>query len=385
MPLLSHTGLPVGSKAINAAQTTLEEDKISEIGGTRAALPQVEEGDIDWSTFDFGQDEDMLSTDKKVGDIVDEEEEESTAKAPLDIETLMATLKGDKKVKSSLKAAKGKDSSIGTKEMLEEEAFDFDSLGLIPGVGEEDVDWEEEEEVDKKSSKSGLAGKKGSKSLPDMGDATSADAPFNPVGREFTVLDSWETPKEWLENPEFQDHVGVEVWSNYPESDFHGADETIQEEDEWFMQSMAHVMEITDMYLLDHGERCQLIDDRKHWEREMNRVLGEEEGLFLEDIPRYLTPDIDRGVVYSDDIIEMKGKLSLHVAQDDPHIQFKDDVFTHNTELMVMNQIGTIREQYEWQPTLTEEEWEIDESILPLIDPLIKYVNFAATLRSTKV
>lgn len=46
----------------------------------------------------------------------------------------------------------------------------------------------------------------------------------------------------------------------------------------------------------------------------------------------------------------MKGKLTLHMYQDPPHILFANDSFTHNQEFETMNKIGTIRDQYEWQP-----------------------------------
>jgi hypothetical protein len=79
-------------------------------------------------------------------------------------------------------------------------------------------------------------------------------------------------------------------------------------------------------------------------------IIGGEEGYDREPIPGYLTPDIDRGVIYSDELIEMKGKLTLHMYQDPPHILYANDSFTHNQEFETMNKIGTIRDQYEWQP-----------------------------------
>ena len=33
----------------------------------------------------------------------------------------------------------------------------------------------------------------------------------------------------------------------------------------------------------------------------------------------------------------------------------------NSTEFVTMNQIGTMREQYEWQPTIPEEDWVIEE------------------------
>ena len=86
-----------------------------------------------------------------------------------------------------------------------------------------------------------------------------------------------------------------------------------------------------DMYLTDHQGKSAANDERKFWERKMNKVLGGEEGCDREDIPSHLTPDADRGVVYSDELIEMKGKLTLHMAQDPPHIMYANDTFVHNT------------------------------------------------------
>ena len=85
------------------------------------------------------------------------------------------------------------------------------------------------------------------------------------------------------------------------------------------------------MYLTDHQGKSAANDNRKFWERKLNKVLGGEEGCEREDIPSFLTPDADRGVVYSDEIIEMKGKLTLHMAQDPPHIMYANDTFVHNT------------------------------------------------------
>jgi len=38
----------------------------------------------------------------------------------------------------------------------------------------------------------------------------------------------------------------------------------------------------------------------------------------MEPIPLYLTPDIKRGVKYSNELIEMKGKVTLHPEFIDP-------------------------------------------------------------------
>ena len=148
--------------------------------------------------------------------------------------------------------------------------------------------------------------------------------------KETLISRGWRTPASWVSSSsEFADHVGFEVWSQYPDEEFHGADDRMWEEDEWTAQSMKHVMDVTDLYLTDHDACTAISDERKHWERAVNRVLGLEHDFEIEDIPPHLTPDKDRGVVYGDDLIEMKGKLSLHPYQDPPHIMFANDTFVH--------------------------------------------------------
>lgn len=208
-------------------------------------------------------------------------------------------------------------------------------------------------------------------------------------------------PPEWLDNPEFADHVGFEVWSQYPVSEFYGADDSVWDEDVFLKQSLAHVQRVTDEYLVDHEHETQEVDDYRTWERVLyHQITGDGEverdraGVPIlneagepnvrEDIPIYLTPDKNRGVDYSDEVIEMKSKMTLHVALPPPAKLFENDSFTHNTDFETMNKIGTIRVQYDWQPELTLLPYHIDQAIVHKIEPVMQYVNYAAKLRSTK-
>jgi len=174
------------------------------------------------------------------------------------------------------------------------------------------------------------------------------------------------------------------VWSQYPEEEFHAADDSLWDEDEWTAEAMAHVTEVTDLYLTDHGQRAAVIAERRFWEREMNRVLAGEEDCEREGIPMHLTPDLDRGVVYSDELVEMKGKMTLHPLQPAPAVLFANDTFTHNTDFETMNKIGTMREQYEWQPTVSPEQWLVEEHKLPALRPVLDFANHVAALVSTR-
>eukprot|EP01041_Mallomonas_annulata_P006161 gene6161-12476_t len=191
------------------------------------------------------------------------------------------------------------------------------------------------------------------------------------------------TPKEWMQNPEFANHVGVEVWGNYDPVEFAEADDRWWDEDVYLAMSMKHVMRVTDEYLNDHTIKSADIDDIKYWERKLVSSFTNEDHM-KEPIPSYLTPDKDRGVEYSDDIIEMKGKKTLHPWQPPPAIMFENDTFSPNEDVMPVMKTGTVREQYNWEPTGDPADYEIDPEVLEKIRPVLRMGNFIADLKSTK-
>lgn len=173
------------------------------------------------------------------------------------------------------------------------------------------------------------------------------------------------------------------MWSNYDSAEFEGADDQWWDEDVYLAQSVQHLLTVTDEYLNDHTKLSAENDERKYWDRVLwSTFTGE--NITLEIVPEYLTPDKDRGVVYSDELIEMKGKTALYPMEADPVDAYVNDTFTHNEELDMTNKIGTIRVQYDWKPDLNLAH-EIEEDKLARIAPLLNYVNHAAILRSTKV
>lgn len=50
-----------------------------------------------------------------------------------------------------------------------------------------------------------------------------------------------------------------------------------------------------------------------------------------------------------------------------------------------MNKIGTIRDQYEWQPRGDASTWLIEKEKLAKVQPLVDFINHAGELKSTKV
>jgi hypothetical protein len=194
---------------------------------------------------------------------------------------------------------------------------------------------------------------------------------------------SWRTPPEWLQTEEFATSVPFEVWSEHDSQWFEGADDEVWDEDVYFSQSMAHIMRVTDVYLEDHTRQNERNEDMKYWEKAVFKsVTGED--VMIDPIPLYLTPDIGRGVVYSDELIEMKGKMTLMPEIPEPEVAYVNDTFTHNEDMGFMNMVGTIRIQYDWQPDESLKPYLIEKEKIAHIQPVINYVNHAAKLLSTK-
>jgi hypothetical protein len=81
-------------------------------------------------------------------------------------------------------------------------------------------------------------------------------------------------------------------------------------------------------------------------------LAGSDLSVINRTFPIYLTPDINRGINYTNTVIEMKSKIVLETKLPPPSELWKNDVFTPNKELVVLNQIGTIRGQYDWRRTV---------------------------------
>ena len=199
----------------------------------------------------------------------------------------------------------------------------------------------------------------------------------------------WRTPEAWLQQEEFNEHVDFNVWNNYDECDFYSADDSLWIEDICFGKSIEHILAVTDEYLTDHTSINNAIDDKKFWERQLHAKVIEassgevDESLYREPIPGHLTPDQELGVTYSNEILEMKGRLTLAAELPPPAELWKDDTFNYANDTALLNSVGTIREQYEWTPVDVEKR-HIDDAIKVKIEPLIRYANHAAKLVSTR-
>jgi hypothetical protein len=226
------------------------------------------------------------------------------------------------------------------------------------------------------------------------------------------------TPIAWLDKlkndpPNGIELVDYEVWSKYDPILFHGGDDEEWLEDRYLSQAVEHITKVLKLYLRDHDEMmehvedCQFIekyvrmklDDYYHDKLKIERVdepkpagwgrlptLENNANLdarLLQDIPVYLVPELHVGVNYTDTVFEMRNKRILEPEREDPRVQYKDDKFAPNDEVLTLNEVGTIREQYNWLPEAREHA--IDISVAEKLQPVIQFLNHAAELQSTKV
>lgn len=199
------------------------------------------------------------------------------------------------------------------------------------------------------------------------------------------VLRGWRTPADWLSAPCFAEHVGIEEWGRADAFAHLGAfeDDEWSDEDVHTAMSVRLVLAVADLYLRDHLQQSRRDDDLRYWQRQLSNRISDRV-VEREEIPLYLTPDIDRGVEYGDEIYEMKGKITLHPAQPPPAVMFANDSFTPNEELRPVSPIGTVREVYDWTPTSAADAWRVDPAVAARIGPLLLFVNHAAALRCTR-
>ena len=74
---------------------------------------------------------------------------------------------------------------------------------------------------------------------------------------------------------EFADHVGFEVWSKYPEEEFHGADDRMWDEDEWTAQVRGGLLPAVVSSAINSPIHCanNILRPRRRWPRRYCIVL----------------------------------------------------------------------------------------------------------------
>jgi hypothetical protein len=182
---------------------------------------------------------------------------------------------------------------------------------------------------------------------------------------------------------ESEGYVGYDTWSKYGPDEGFDLDDFAQDDDIHYAQTMHHFKQVTDLFLDDHSRAVRFQDTQNNFTRVLsNALLGTNHT--QEAFPSYLTPDANRGIKYTDVIIEMKGKRILHPVMPDPAVAYANDSFGPNPDAVAMNTIGTIRVQYDWQPR-KDLVHEIEPHKVERLRPVIAFINHAAELQSTKV
>ena len=189
-------------------------------------------------------------------------------------------------------------------------------------------------------------------------------------------------PYEEKEIPlEFKNHVGYEVWSKYEVND-----QMLTFRDLSYAYSIKRYRE----NVLKSGMGSNILGmlANSDTQRFLDRYLEFakcEEPFSVEPIPAYLTPDLARGVNYTNTLLEMKNKKVMERWRPPLKEEFKEEDFSYNNKVRPLHLSGTIREQYDWRPTITKEQGEIDPEIAKKIKPVLDFANFTVELWSTKV
>lgn len=187
-------------------------------------------------------------------------------------------------------------------------------------------------------------------------------------------------PRRYFDHPRWKDHVGYESYSQYNPLLF--SDEHMNEEDVLTILGLRKFRENTDRYVTNHHDRIAIINTAKANDRFLRAKLHDPAVSYpvKQEIPMYMTPDKNRGIEYTDTIIEMRSKMVLEPKS----MKFSDGPYTTNDDVIQTYEGGTFLEVY--NPTPTEGvEYVIEKEKVKIIQPAIRYINHMATLQSTKV
>lgn len=193
----------------------------------------------------------------------------------------------------------------------------------------------------------------------------------------------WSTPRDWLTHPDLQNHTNFQYWSTQPEVEYHAGDEMFWDEDISYGLCAAKLNSILECLSRDNLEVKHKNNELRYWERLLEGKLLSE-NLVNETIPPAFVPDKDRGIVYGNEMIEMKGKATLKRWQPSIDERYANDTFGYNEDFDMVNQIGSCRDQLNWWQEYDEADFEIESEVVDKIQPLLDFVGQAAILKSTK-
>jgi hypothetical protein len=195
---------------------------------------------------------------------------------------------------------------------------------------------------------------------------------------------AFRTPPAWLLRPEYKDMVGFDVWSKYDRRLFYDWQDDMLDEDVYAAASVQFIRAWTDLYLTNHAELIEDLNKYHGLERYLSEKMRNPAAQFpiKQGIPKKYTPDIDRGIEYTDELCEMRHGRQLIRKMTPMEKLFENDTFTFSTDTVSENIIGTIHENYHWKP-LQNITREVEPEKATILQPLIDYINHMGKLVST--
>lgn len=194
-------------------------------------------------------------------------------------------------------------------------------------------------------------------------------------------IKDFKVPKHWLTRKRYENYVGIEEYNKNIQYEEIGDNM----DDVYEILSLQTVLDIMNLYLNDHMKIARKQDERKAFDRYYQAKLYNKSITYpvLEPIPIMMIPDKDRGIQYSSQIFESNAQYQLFPYVPEPIVAFANESFDANPHTQYEFDSGSLLENYDWFPQ-KDLIHEIEEDKVQLLQPLIKFINHAGKLLSTK-
>lgn len=189
-------------------------------------------------------------------------------------------------------------------------------------------------------------------------------------------------------HPDQDSYTDYDHMALYNASFFELGGDRMTDEDQYYLDSMNWYRNFTDQFMESWLKFNEELDEEKY------REMVEEAELFgtpvgKEPIPEHLMPERWRGVNYSMELFESFSKTTLTPFgyYDDPtktRLQFENETFEPNPDVIATRAQGTIMLQYDWAPS-DNRTFSIDPAVAELLEPLQEFAGDLVKLQSTSV
>lgn len=183
-----------------------------------------------------------------------------------------------------------------------------------------------------------------------------------------------------------EEYIDYDTAQLYNASFFERRGDRWTDDDQYFIESLHWMNNYTDLFLNDWHQVEEWIDEMKY---QSMVEYAELYGLPVakEPIPEFLTPDKYRGVNYSMELIERFSRITLKPVtyyDEHPREQWENETFDANPDVTAVRPIGSMRVQYDWQPS-DNRTFSIDPVMAEILEPLHEFASGLVELQSTSV